>query len=166
MTDIYEIEVTNIQGKKTSLSPYRGKVMLIVNVASKCGFTSQYDGLEELHKKYGDRGLAVLGFPCNQFGNQEPGTEEQIMEFCRLNHGVTFPLFAKIEVNGKNAHPLYVYLKSQRPGLLGSEAIKWNFTKFLVDRDGEIVARFPPSTSPAAIAEDISSLLQTGGQGG
>lgn len=166
MTDIYEIEVTNIQGEKTSLSPYRGKVMLIVNVASKCGFTSQYDGLEELHKKYGDRGLAVLGFPCNQFGNQEPGTEEQIMEFCRLNHGVTFPLFAKIEVNGKNAHPLYVYLKSQRPGLLGSEAIKWNFTKFLVDRDGEVVARFPPSTSPAAIAEEISSLLQTGGQGG
>jgi glutathione peroxidase len=161
MTDVYEIEVTNIQGEKTSLAPYRGKLMLIVNVASKCGFTSQYDGLEELHKKYGDRGLAVLGFPCNQFGNQEPGTEEQIMEFCRLNHGVTFPLFAKIEVNGKNAHPLFVYLKSQRPGLLGSEAIKWNFTKFLVDRDGEVVARFPPSTTPAAIGEEISSRLQT-----
>lgn len=159
MNDLYEIDLTNIKGEKTNLGAFRGKVMLIVNVASKCGFTSQYDGLEELHKKFKDRGLAVLGFPCNQFGNQEPGTEEQIMEFCRLHHGVTFPLFAKLEVNGSNAHPLYVYLKKQRPGILGSGAIKWNFTKFLVDRDGEVVARFSPSTTPAAVAKKISSLL-------
>jgi glutathione peroxidase len=166
MTDIYDIDITDINGKTTSLAKYRGKVMLIVNVASKCGFTSQYDGLEDLHKKYYDRGLAVLGFPCNQFGNQEPGTEEQIMEFCRLNYGVTFPMFAKIEVNGKNAHPLFVHLKKQQPGLLGSAAVKWNFTKFLVNREGEVVGRFPPSTTPAAIEKKIVSLLETGRQDG
>ncbi len=159
MSDIYKIEVQTIDGKPTSLASYKDKVMLIVNVASKCGFTKQYDGLEEIYKKYVDRGLVVLGIPCNQFGSQEPGTEKQIMEFGRLNHGVTFPLFAKIEVNGNNAHPLYVYLKKNRPGILGSGAIKWNFTKFLVNRTGKVVARFSPSTSPAAIEDSLTELL-------
>ena len=159
MSDIYEIEVQTIDGKLTSLASYKNKVMLIVNVASKCGFTKQYDGLEEIYKKNDDRGLVVLGFPCNQFGSQEPGTEKQIMQFCRLNHGVTFPLFAKIDVNGNNAHPLYVYLKKNRPGILGSGAIKWNFTKFLIDRTGKVAARFSPSTSPAAIEDNLSELL-------
>ncbi len=159
MTNIYDISVKTIDGTFTTLAPYKGKVMLIVNVASKCGFTSQYEGLEALYRRYEDRGLVILGFPCNQFGNQESGSEEQIMNFCRLNYGVTFPMFAKIEVNGKNAHPLYVHLKKQRPGILGSGAIKWNFTKFLVDREGHVLQRFSSSSKPASLAKEIEPLL-------
>ena len=159
MTNIYDISVKTIDGTLTNLAPYKGKVMLIVNVASKCGFTPQYEGLEALYRTYGDRGLVILGFPCNQFGNQESGSEEQIMEFCRLNYGVTFPMFAKIEVNGGNTHPLYVHLKKQRPGILGSEVIKWNFTKFLVDREGHVVQRFSSSNKPASLTKEIESLL-------
>lgn len=160
MTTIYDINVKTIDGMTTNLTPYKGKVILIVNVASKCGFTSQYEGLETLHQTYEDRGLVILGFPCNQFGTQEPGSEEQINNFCRLNYGVTFPLFTKIEVNGGNAHPLYIHLKKERPGLLGSSAIKWNFTKFLVDREGNVVERFSPSTKPSSLVKDIESLLK------
>lgn len=163
MSKIYDYNVVTIEGIETNLAAYQGMVILIVNVASKCGFTSQYDGLEKLHEKYHDKGLAVLGFPCNQFGKQEPGTEDQIMEFCRLNYGVTFPMFAKIEVNGDNAHPLYVHLKKQRPGILGSGSIKWNFTKFLIDRKGRVVDRFSPSTTPEVLEEKLSALLQTVG---
>ena len=159
MTNIYDINVKTIDGTDTTLDLYRGKVMLIVNVASKCGFTSQYDGLEELYRTYKDRGLVILGFPCNQFGNQEPGSEEQIKEFCRLNYGVTFPMFAKIEVNGGNTHPLYVHLKKEQPGILGSEAIKWNFTKFLIDRQGKVVRRFSSTTKPASLVKEIELLL-------
>jgi glutathione peroxidase len=159
MQDIFEIEVKTIDGKNSTLESYKGKVILVVNVASKCGFTNQYDGLEELYKKYDKKGFVVLGFPCNQFGGQEPGSEEEIMNFCRLNHGVTFPMFAKIEVNGSNAHPLYVYLKKQRPGLLGSESIKWNFTKFLVDRDGTVIQRFAPSKAATELESEIVRLL-------
>jgi glutathione peroxidase len=159
MTNIYDIDVETIDGKPTSLAPYKGKVMLIVNVASKCGFTPQYEGLEELYRTYKDRGLVILGFPCNQFGGQEPGSEEQIMDFCRLNYGVTFPMFAKIEVNGGNTHPLYVHLKKEQPGILGSEVIKWNFTKFLVDREGRVVHRFSSSSKPASLVKKIESLL-------
>ena len=159
MTNIYDINVKTIDGNLTNLTPYMGKVLLIVNVASKCGFTSQYEGLEELYRTYKDRGLMILGFPCNQFGGQEPGSEEQIMNFCRLNYGVTFPMFAKIEVNGKNTHPLYVHLKKEQPGILGSEVIKWNFTKFLVDRKGCVVQRFSSSSKPASLVKKIKSLL-------
>lgn len=159
MKDIYQIQVKTIDGVLSTLGPYQGKVMLIVNVASKCGFTSQYEGLEELYKKYEDKGLVILGFPCNQFGDQEPGSEEEIISFCRLNYGVTFPMFAKIEVNGNNSHPLYAHLKDQRPGLLGSSAIKWNFTKFLVDRDGTVVQRFAPSKKISDMEVEIVSLL-------
>lgn len=156
---IYDIKVDTIDGKSTTLEPYRGKVMLIVNVASKCGFTPQYDGLEALYEKYKDRGFVVLGFPCNQFGAQEPGTEAEIQKFCRLNFGVTFPMFAKIDVNGDHAHPLYRYLKAEQPGLLGTEAIKWNFTKFLVDRDGKVINRFAPSKEPSQLEREIETLL-------
>ena len=159
MKEIYDGEVTTIEGKQIKLALYQGKVILIVNVASQCGFTSQYDGLEELYRKYGDQGLVILGFPCNQFGAQEPGSEEEIMNFCRLNYGVTFPMFAKIDVNGPNVDPLYILLKKERPGFLGSGTIKWNFTKFLVDRDGNIVERYSPSTKPAEIEDKIISLL-------
>lgn len=160
MPDIFEIEVKSIDGKVSTLELYKGKVMLLVNVASKCGFTSQYDGLEELYKKYAEKGLVILGFPCNQFGGQEPGSEEEIMSFCRLNYGVTFPMFAKIEVNGNNAHPLYVYLKKQQPGLFGSGSIKWNFTKFLVDREGKVMQRFAPSKKASDLETEICKLLQ------
>jgi len=159
MQDIFEIEVETIDGKLLTLEPYKGKVMLIVNVASKCGFTGQYDGLEELYKKYAGEGLVVLGFPCNQFGGQEPGSEKEIMSFCRLNYGVTFPMFAKIEVNGSNAHPLYAYLKKQRPGLLGSGSIKWNFTKFLVDREGNVIHRFASSKKASDLESEICKVL-------
>ncbi|MEA2114050.1 MAG: glutathione peroxidase [Thermodesulfobacteriota bacterium] len=159
MTNIYDINVKTIDGTSTNLASYEGKVMLIVNVASKCGFTSQYEGLEALYSTYKDRGLVILGFPCNQFGSQEPGSEEQIMDFCRINYGVTFPMFAKIDVNGGNTHPLYVYLKKQQPGILGSKAIKWNFTKFLVDREGHVVQRFSSSSKPASLVKEIESLL-------
>jgi glutathione peroxidase len=159
MADIYDFSVKDIHGKTVRLDRYRGKVMLIVNTASKCGFTPQYKGLEALHQKLAGRGLAVLGFPCNQFGAQEPGNEDEIASFCEVNYGVTFPLFAKIDVNGDDAAPLYKFLKQAKPGLLGTEAIKWNFTKFLVDREGRVVERYSPNTEPAAIAADIEKLL-------
>jgi len=159
VSDIYTIDVQTIVGTRTDLSIYKGKVLLIVNVASKCGFTDQYEALETLYRKFADRGFVVLGFPCNQFGNQEPGDEKQIMEFCRLNYGVTFPMYAKIEVNGSNAHPLYEFLKKQRLGVPESGTIKWNFTKFLIDRDGHVVQRFAPSTKPGDLENDIEALL-------
>ena len=156
---IYDFEVKTIDGAKTTLQPYKGKVLLIVNVASKCGFTYQYEGLEKLYKTYKDKGLVVLGFPCNQFSNQEPGNEEEIKNFCSLTYDVTFPMFSKIDVNGENAHPLYVYLKKEQSGLLGSEGIKWNFTKFLVDKNGKVVDRFAPATTPESLEETIKELL-------
>jgi glutathione peroxidase len=156
---IYEIAVKTIDGKEVTLSDYQGKVLLIVNVASKCGFTSQYKGLESLYQKYKAEGLEILGFPCNQFGGQEPGTETEIQSFCSLNYGVTFPMFAKIDVNGAHEHPLYAYLKSKKTGLLGFDAIKWNFSKFLIDRQGEVVERYAPSTSPESISTDIETYL-------
>ena len=155
---IYDIEVETLDGQKTTLEPYRGKVMLIVNTASKCGLTPQYAGLEKLHAELSDRGLAVLGFPCNQFGEQEPGDAAQIGAFCQKNYGVSFPMHAKIEVNGEGAHPLYVLLRSEKKGLLGSK-LKWNFTKFLVDREGKVVERFAPTTKPAALRAKIEALL-------
>lgn len=160
MKAIYDFEVKTIDGKTTTLAQYEGKVMLIVNVASRCGFTPQYDGLEALYEKYKERGLVVLGFPCNQFGSQEPGTELEIQNFCTVNFGVTFPMFAKIDVNGEHTHPLYAYLKSQQPGFLGSESIKWNFTKFLVDQEGKVIARYASATEPKSIAKDIEGFLE------
>ncbi len=148
-----------LQGQTQSLAEYAGKVLLIVNTASQCGFTPQYAGLEALYQKYKDRGLVILGFPCNQFGAQEPGSATEIGAFCQKNYGVSFPMFAKIEVNGENAHPLYQHLKKSAPGVLGSEAIKWNFTKFLVDRNGQVVKRYASATTPEALAADIESLL-------
>ena len=156
---IFSISVKTIAGKQQSLAAYKGKTMLIVNTASQCGYTPQYKGLEELHRTYGGRGLAVLGFPCNQFGAQEPGSEAEIASFCEKNYGVTFPLFAKVDVNGDSAHPLFAYLKKARPGLLGSEAIKWNFTKFLVDPEGNVVERYAPQTEPRELAGAIEKLL-------
>ncbi len=148
-----------LQGQTQSLAAYAGKVLLIVNTASQCGFTPQYAGLEALYQKYKDRGLIILGFPCNQFGAQEPGSASDIGAFCQKNYGVSFPMFAKIEVNGDNAHPLYQHLKKSAPGVLGSEAIKWNFTKFLVDRNGQVVKRYASATAPEALAADIEQLL-------
>jgi glutathione peroxidase len=156
---IYDFSVKTIAGKKQSMSKYKGKVMLIVNTASECGFTPQYKGLEELHQTYAKRGLAVLGFPCNQFGAQEPGDESAIASFCERNFGVTFPLFSKIDVNGEHADPLFAYLKKAKPGLLGSEAIKWNFTKFLIDDDGNVVERYAPKTEPKELTGAIEKLL-------
>ncbi len=155
---IYDFEVINIDGKKVSLSEYKGKVLLIVNVASKCGFTKQYSGLEELYKKYSEKGFAILGFPCNQFKNQEPGTNSEIKEFCSLNYGVSFNLFDKIDVNGEKAHPLYKFLTKQVSGMLG-DSIKWNFTKFIINKQGEPVKRFAPQTEPKSIEKDIEALL-------
>ena len=159
MGDVFDFCATAIDGALVDLSIYRGKVLLIVNTASKCGFTPQYKGLQTLFEQYTERGLVVLGFPCDQFGHQEPGAEAEINSFCELNFGVSFPMFAKIEVNGKDAHPLFAHLKAAAPGILGSEGIKWNFTKFLVDREGRTVARYAPATTPAAIAKDIEKLL-------
>ena len=159
MAGVYDFAVQDIHGREQKLDQYKDKVMLIVNVASKCGFTPQYKGLESLYEKMHSRGLEVLGFPCNQFGAQEPGTEKEIESFCELNYGVKFPLFAKIDVNGDGAAPLYKYLKKEKPGLLGSEAIKWNFTKFLVDRKGRVIERYAPNVEPQAIAPDIEKLL-------
>ena len=156
---IYDIEVQALNGEKKTLDELRGKVLLVVNTASKCGFTPQYKGLEALHETYADDGLAILGFPCNQFGAQEPGSEEEIGEFCELNFGVQFPMHAKVDVNGSETHPLFKKLKHDAPGLLGSEAIKWNFTKFLVDRDGNVVERFAPATTPEKIESKVKSLL-------
>ncbi len=156
---IYSIPVKTIDLEDTTLEPYRGKVLLIVNVASQCGFTPQYEGLEALYRKYHDRGLEVLGFPCNQFGQQEPGDEREIKSFCRLHYDVTFPLFAKLEVNGPGAHPLYRLLKAARPGVLGTASIKWNFTKFLVGRDGSVRQRYAPQDKPASLEQDIEAEL-------
>jgi len=156
---LYDIEVTTIDGKPERMSTFKRRVLLIVNVASKCGYTPQYAGLDALYRKYKDRGLTILGFPCDQFGNQEPGDEREIKQFCSLTYDVTFPMFAKIEVNGAGAHPLYRYLKDARPGILGTTAIKWNFTKFLVGRDGSVVKRYAPTDTPEAIEPDIVSLL-------
>lgn len=156
---IYDYSATTIEGKEKSLRQYREKVLLIVNVASKCGFTPQYKGLEQLYRDFKDRGLEILAFPCNQFLNQEPGTEEEIATFCETNYQVSFPLFAKIDVNGDAAHPLYRYLKEQAPGLMGSGAIKWNFTKFLVDRQGRVVKRFAPQDTPENMREAIEAAL-------
>ena len=159
MASIYDFSVKDIHGKERKLDQYKDKVMLIVNVASECGFTPQYKGLEAMYEKLHSRGLEVLGFPCNQFGAQEPGTPEEIESFCELNYGVTFPLFAKIDVNGDNAAPLYKFLKKEKPGLLGTEAIKWNFTKFLVNRTGKIVERYGSNVEPQTIAADVEKLL-------
>ena len=159
MTDLTAIPVTAADGSATDLSAHAGEVMLIVNVASKCGFTPQYEGLEALQKRYRDRGFTVLGFPCNQFGGQEPGDAAEIANFCTLTYDVDFPIFAKIDVNGDQAAPLYRYLKDQAPGLLGSKAIKWNFTKFLVDRAGKVVKRFAPQVKPEELSNDIEALL-------
>ncbi|TNF36415.1 MAG: glutathione peroxidase [Deltaproteobacteria bacterium] len=158
----YSTKVTSISGEERDLSEYAGKVMLIVNTASKCGFTPQYDGLEALWKKYEGDGLVVLGFPCNQFLHQEPGSDAEIAEFCRLNHGVTFPMHAKIDVNGKGTHPLFEQLKAGAPGALGSKGVKWNFTKFLVGRDGTILKRYAPKTAPAEIDGEIAAQLGQG----
>ncbi len=156
---LYGITVTAIDGSSHSLAEYRGKTLLVVNVASRCGYTPQYKGLEALYRTYRDRGLVVLGFPCNQFGSQEPGSAAEIEAFCRSRYDVTFPLFAKIDVNGLHAHPLYAWLKKERPGVMGSEGIKWNFTKFLVGKHGDVVRRYGSSTSPLEIAADIEAEL-------
>jgi glutathione peroxidase len=159
MASIYDFTVKDIHGKPVKLDRYRGKVMLIVNTASECGFTPQYKGLEAMYEKLHGKGLEVLGFPCNQFGGQEPGGEKEIAQFCEVNYGVTFPMFAKVDVNGDSAAPLYKYLKAEKPGLLGSEAIKWNFTKFLVDREGNVVKRYAPNDTPESIAKDVEKAL-------
>jgi glutathione peroxidase len=159
MAGIYDFTVDDIRGKAVSLARYRGKVMLIVNTASECGFTPQYKGLQALYDKLHGKGLEVLGFPCNQFGAQEPGSESEIASFCEVNYGVSFPMFAKVDVNGDAAAPLYRYLKKEKPGLLGTEAIKWNFTKFLVDRSGSVVARYAPNDTPESIERDVEKLL-------
>jgi glutathione peroxidase len=158
---IYDIELRTLEGAEQTLGDYAGQVLVIVNVASRCGFTPQYTGLEALYERYRGRGLAVLGFPCDQFGHQEPGDAAEIREFCSLNYQVSFPLFAKIDVNGANAHPLYKFLKAARPGLLGSEAIKWNFTKFLVSRDGAVLKRYAPADKPESLSADIEASLAT-----
>ena len=159
MSSLYDFSVRTIDGREQRLDAYRGKTLLIVNVASKCGFTPQYKGLEALYREYQDQGLVVLGFPCDQFGHQEPGDEAEIRNFCSLNYDVSFPLFAKIEVNGDGADPLYKYLKREAKGLLGSEAIKWNFTKFLVDRHGTVLKRYAPTDTPAAIGRELAAQL-------
>ena len=160
MTTLYDFTVDDIGGQPVKLERYKGKVLLVVNTASKCGFTPQYKGLETLYRKYKDEGLEVLGFPCNQFGSQEPGNEQEIATFCETNYDVTFPMFAKLDVNGETTAPVYRYLKSARPGLLGTEKIKWNFTKFLVDRGGNVLARYAPNDTPESIERDVAKALQ------
>jgi glutathione peroxidase len=155
---LYDIEVETLSGDRTTMGAYRGKVLLIVNVASKCGFTPQYEGLQRLHDAYADRGFSVLGFPCNQFGRQEPGSQDEIAAFCEKNYGVTFPMHAKIDVNGDGAHPLYRLLRAEKGGILG-DAIKWNFTKFLVDSNGAVVARYGPQKAPADLSAAVEKLL-------
>ena len=159
MSHLYDLQAQTITGQTVNLSDYKGQVLLIVNTASACGFTPQFAGLEELHQQLGAQGLTVLGFPCNQFGSQDPGSNEDIGAFCQMNYGVSFPMMAKIDVNGAQAHPLYQWLKSQAPGILGSEGIKWNFTKFLINRQGEVVKRYAPLDKPASLAADISVVL-------
>ena len=159
MSTIYDFEALSIDGQPVSLEQFRGQAMLIVNTASACGFTPQFAGLEKLHQTYGGKGLAVLGFPCNQFGNQDPGSNEEIGAFCQRNYGVSFPMMSKIEVNGANAHPLYRWLTAEAPGILGSKAIKWNFTKFLVGKDGRVIKRYAPQDAPDKLAKDIEAAL-------
>jgi glutathione peroxidase len=156
---IYDIAVNTIDGRQQTLADYRGQVLLIVNVASQCGFTPQYAGLEELYRKFKPSGFAVLGFPCDQFGHQEPGSEAEIQQFCSTKYSVSFPMFAKIKVNGPDTHPLYEFLKSEKSGILGTEAIKWNFTKFLIDREGNVVKRYAPTAMPDRIAVDVEQML-------
>jgi glutathione peroxidase len=158
MTSAHDFSATSIDGIERQLVDYKGKVILVVNTASQCGFTGQYKGLEELYRTYADRGLVVLGFPCDQFGHQEPGNEEEIADFCERNFGVTFPLFAKVDVNGKDAHPLFTWLRSEQSGLVGDK-IRWNFTKFLVDTEGKVVKRYGSTTTPDQITDDIEALL-------
>ncbi len=156
---VYDFSAMDIKGNEKALGDYKGKVMLIVNTASKCGFTPQYEGLETIYKELNEQGLEILGFPCNQFGQQEKGSESEIAGFCMKNYGVSFPMFSKVEVNGEGAHPLYTYLKKQSPGILGSKGIKWNFTKFLVGKNGEVLKRFAPTAKPKDIATEIKTLL-------
>ena len=156
---IYDFEAKSISGKDIALSDFKGQVMLIVNTASKCGFTPQFGGLEALYKTYAGKGLAVLGFPCNQFGSQDPGADGEIAAFCQVNYGVSFPMMAKIDVNGPAAHPLYQWLSAEAPGLLGSKSIKWNFTKFLVGKDGQVIRRYAPTDKPADLAKDVEAAL-------
>lgn len=159
--NVFDFQATSLDGKPVDLAQYRGKVLLIVNTASKCGFTPQYQGLENVYRELHGRGLEVLGFPCNQFGSQEPGSEQEIGAFYEKNYGVSFPMFAKVDVNGDNAHPLWKHLKGEAPGVLGTEGIKWNFTKFLIGRDGKVAKRYAPTTKPEEIADDIEKLLAT-----
>jgi glutathione peroxidase len=163
MSSVYDFTANTIDGQSTKLDAYKGKTLLIVNVASKCGFTPQYTGLEALHRKYHERGFEVLGFPCDQFGHQEPGDEAEIRNFCSLTYEVTFPMFSKIKVNGSDAHPLYRFLKESLPGLLGSEAIKWNFTKFLIGRNGEPLKRYAPTDKPEGLGADVEAALAAHG---
>ena len=159
MSNIYDFEALQINGKPVPLKTFEGKVMLIVNTASACGFTPQFAGLEELHKSYGAKGLVVLGFPCNQFGAQDKGSNDEIAEFCQLNYGVSFPMMAKIDVNGAGAHPLYQWLTKEAPGVLGTQAINWNFTKFLIGKDGQVIKRYAPTDTPQSLAKDLETTL-------
>lgn len=159
MTTAYDFHATSLDGRDIDLAQFKGKALLIVNTASKCGFTPQYEGLEKLYEQYKDRGLTILGFPCNQFGKQEPGDAAEIGQFCMKNYGVSFPMFEKIEVNGPGAHPLYNWLKDESPGVLGTRNVKWNFTKFLIDKNGKVVDRFAPTTKPADLAKPIEKAL-------
>jgi len=159
MPTVYDFQAQQITGQPVDLSQNKGQVMLIVNTASACGFTPQFAGLETLHKTYGERGLVVLGFPCNQFGGQDPASNDKIAEFCQLNYGVSFPMMAKVDVNGADAHPLYQWLCAEAPGLLGTKAIKWNFTKFLVGKDGQVLKRYAPTDTPASLTQDIEAAL-------
>ena len=160
MPTVYAFAAQTIDGRTVPLRQYEGKVLLIVNTASACGFTPQFAGLEELHQRYGDQGLVVLGFPCNQFAGQDPGSNDEIASFCQLNYGVSFPMMAKVDVNGAQASPLYRWLCAEAPGLLGSKAIKWNFTKFLVGKDGQVIRRYAPQDTPAKLADDVEAALQ------
>ncbi|HMZ86604.1 MAG TPA: glutathione peroxidase [Giesbergeria sp.] len=160
MPTVYDFDAQTIDGRTVPLRQYEGKVLLIVNTASACGFTPQFAGLEELHQRYGDQGLVVLGFPCNQFAGQDPGSNDEIASFCQLNYGVSFPMMAKVDVNGAQASPLYRWLCAEAPGLLGSKAIKWNFTKFLVGKDGQVIRRYAPQDTPAKLADDVEAALQ------
>lgn len=159
MSTVYDFTAETIHGQPAPLSEYKGKVLLIVNTASKCGFTPQFEGLEKLWKEYGDKGLMVLGFPCNQFGSQDPGANDEIASFCQLNYGVSFPMMGKIDVNGGKAHPLYQWLVKEAPGILGTKSIKWNFTKFLIGRDGQVIGRYAPTDAPKALVSDIQKAL-------
>ena len=163
MSTLYDITCQSIQGKNETLAKHKGKVLLIVNTASQCGFTPQFQGLEDLYKKYHAQGLEILGFPCNQFGSQDPGENDEILAFCQTNYGVTFPMFAKIEVNGPDTHPLFRHLKNKAPGLFGSETIKWNFTKFLVDKTGAVKERYAPTTKPSDLETALQALLNAPG---